>query len=126
MARSSIELGIVLTLLALASGGCSQSDESNSGSGNPSGSGSTSSTGGTSSGGASSSGTGGGVASGIAQKYPGDIGIGDDPDVIFADDFESYTDASKLWDRWDNTFQAAQTRIATETGNVFAGKQAVS
>jgi hypothetical protein len=125
MARSSIDLGIVLTLLALASAGCSQSDESNSGSGNPSGSGGTSSTGGTSSGGTSSSGTGGGVTGGIAQKYPGDIGIGDDPDVIFADDFESYTDASKLWDRWDNTFQAAQTRIATEAGNVFAGKQAV-
>jgi hypothetical protein len=30
-----------------------------------------------------------------------------------------------LWDRWDNTFQAAQTRIATESGNVFAGNQAL-
>src|SRR5262249_28600153 len=45
-----------------------------------------------------SSGTGGsGGASGIAQKYPGDQGIGDDPDVIFADDFESYANASDLW-----------------------------
>src|SRR5262245_6715554 len=62
------------------------------------------SSGGTSSGGSSGSGTGGGTGAtgGIAAKYPGDVGIGNDPDVIFADDFESYVDQTNLWDRWDN------------------------
>src|SRR6185503_15417552 len=52
-------------------------------------------------------------------------GIANDPDVIFADDFESYADGSELLQKWDNYFQQADTRIATETANVFAGSQAL-
>jgi MYXO-CTERM domain-containing protein len=62
---------------------------------------------------------------GIAAEHPNDEGIGDDPAVYFFDDFESYADQTGLWDRWDNTFQQDQTRIATETENVWAGAQSV-
>jgi hypothetical protein len=34
---------------------------------------------------------------GIAAMYPGDVGIGDDPDVLFADDFEAGD--MKKWDQ---------------------------
>ncbi len=61
----------------------------------------------------------------ISNDYPGDMGIENHPDVIFADDFESYEDAADLWDRWDNTYQEAQTRIATGEGHVFAGQKAL-
>jgi len=129
---TGLAIGLVAIVMAGTNVGCGSDDES---SGAHSGGQSTggSSTGGTSSGGASSGGSStGGAASGgassgggIAAKYPGDQGIENDPDVIFADDFESYTDASKLWDRWDNTFQQSLTRIATEAGNFYGGKQAV-
>jgi MYXO-CTERM domain-containing protein len=62
---------------------------------------------------------------GIAANYPDDGGIGDDAAVIFFEDFESYSDSSEFWDRWDNFFQQDQTRVATEAGNVWAGSQAV-
>jgi hypothetical protein len=78
------------------------------------------------SGGASTGGTSGASGSpGIAAKYPGDVGIEADPDVIFADDFESYATASELTQRWDNYHQKTQTRIAIEPDNVYAGKQAL-
>ncbi len=35
------------------------------------------------------------------------------------------TQAEPLWNRWDNAFQQAQTRIATEPGSFYSGKQAV-
>jgi len=38
---------------------------------------------------------------GIARKYPGDARIADDPAVLFADDFESYTKPADLGKRWD-------------------------
>lgn len=124
-------------IVALLTLGCG-SDDSSAGTGGSSGSGGSSS-GGTASGGASAGGaTSGGASSGgagsggtagttggIAAKYPGDQGIENDPDVIFADDFESYAKPADLWNRWDNTFQQAQTRIATEVGLFYAGKQAV-
>jgi len=126
-----VRLGICATVTILgalalgANTGCGGGEASGSG-----GSSGSTSTGGTSSGGASSGGVGGsggsgGAPVGIAQKYPGDKGIEGDPDVIFADDFESYGQPSDLWSRWDNTFQEAQTRIATEAENVYSGKQAV-
>jgi hypothetical protein len=62
---------------------------------------------------------------GIAARYPGDVGIESDPDVIFADGFESYTQASDLSQKWDNFFQASQTRIVTDAANVRAGKKAL-
>jgi hypothetical protein len=75
---------------------------------------------------AGTGGDGGAVAGGgIAARYPGDVGIEGDAEVIFADDFESYGDASELWDRWDNTYQEAQTRLASEAEWVFAGAQSL-
>jgi hypothetical protein len=53
------------------------------------------------------------------------MGIEADPDVLFADDFESYGSPSDLWDRWDNIFQLSQTRIATEPENVLGGSRAL-
>src|SRR5690606_1420143 len=62
---------------------------------------------------------------GIAARYPGDRGIEADPQVIFADDFESYGDPSELWDRWDAVYQSDRIRFATEPENVYAGAQAL-
>jgi hypothetical protein len=131
MAKLELWLGALVVGTLAASAGCG-GDEAASTSTAPSGSGGTSATtsssggtSGTSSGGTSSSGGSGGASGGIAAKYPGDVGIESDPDVIFADDFESYADQTELWNRWDNTFQQDQTRIATEPGNFYAGQQAV-
>lgn len=52
--------------------------------------------------------------SGIASRYPVDLGIGSDPQVIFADDFESYSNASNLTSKWSDAFHAVNRRIATE------------
>lgn len=38
---------------------------------------------------------------GIAARHPGDVGIDGDSEVIFADDFEGYADASGLDARWN-------------------------
>jgi hypothetical protein len=62
---------------------------------------------------------------GLASRYPGDVGIGSDASVVLADDFESYTGASGLTSRWTRVFQTAHTRIATEPGNYYAGSKAV-
>jgi hypothetical protein len=61
---------------------------------------------------------------GIASRYPGDVGIAGDSAVIFADDFESYTSASGLPANWNGGVYH-DVRIATAAGKVFAGRQAV-
>ena len=53
------------------------------------------------------------------------MGIGSDSAVIFADDFESYHDTADLARRWNETYHAANVRIATEPGNVFHGARAL-
>lgn len=63
--------------------------------------------------------------SGIASKYVNDVNIKSDSRVIFADDFESYGSTTQLWNNWSNVYQQTYTRLATESGNVFAGKQSV-
>jgi hypothetical protein len=62
---------------------------------------------------------------GIAAKYPGDVGIAGDSAVIFADDFESYTRAADVGKHWDNMYQNQYVTIATSAANVYAGKQAL-
>jgi hypothetical protein len=62
---------------------------------------------------------------GIAVKHPGDVGIASDPEVIFSDDFESYTQASQLSQRWDAVYQTQYVTITTNSANVYAGKQAL-
>jgi len=61
---------------------------------------------------------------GIAAAYNGDAGIGNDPQVIFADDFESYGSPDELWSGWDNVYQLENIAIvAGEEG--FDGSQSV-
>jgi hypothetical protein len=60
-------------------------------------------------------------ADGIASRYPNDVGIENDPDVLLYDSFESYTSPSQLTQNWDNVGGTAHMRIATEVGNFFAG-----
>jgi hypothetical protein len=63
------------------------------------------------------------TAEGIAAKYPGDKGIAADPSVIFADDFESYADATGLAANWND---GVYRNVRIVTDNVFAGKQALA
>jgi hypothetical protein len=63
--------------------------------------------------------------SGIASRYPGDVGIGSDSAVVFADDFESYGSAADLTTKWNEAYHAPNIRIAKEPGNVFHGAQAL-
>jgi Polysaccharide lyase 14 len=96
------------------------------------GTGGTSSTGGAS-GSAGASGTGGVTGTsplpegniGIASHYPGDVGIASDPDVLFADDFESYKQASDLQTKWTYYYQTQDVALTTTAADVYAGKQAV-
>jgi chitodextrinase len=62
---------------------------------------------------------------GISSLYPRDANITSHPDVIFADDFESYTSASQITTKWTQAYHSANTRIATEPGNVFSGNKAL-
>lgn len=62
---------------------------------------------------------------GIAARHPGDVGIETDPDVIFADNFETYNQTSDLTTKWDNYFQTAQTKIVTDAANVRLGQKAL-
>ena len=62
---------------------------------------------------------------GIASHYAGDRGINYDPDVLFADDFESYTSPTQLRSNWNGVYQLADLRIATEAGHHYAGAKAV-
>jgi hypothetical protein len=62
---------------------------------------------------------------GIAAKHPADVGIANDPGVVFSDDFESYTQASQLNNRWDAVYQNQYVGITTTAANVHGGKQAL-
>lgn len=62
---------------------------------------------------------------GIASRHPGDVGIGSDPDVILADDFEGYTNGAELSNRWDNVFQKQYVEITTDAANVYRGSKAL-
>ena len=53
------------------------------------------------------------------------MGIGSDPAVIFFDDFEGYSSTSSLTLRWNEAYQAAYLRIATEGGNFYSGSKAI-
>src|SRR5688572_24626662 len=64
-----------------------------------------------------------GSGSGIAADYPGDVGIGEDPRVLFADDFESYGSADELDQRWQAVFN--RVAITSDPANVFGGDQAL-
>src|SRR5215467_3954629 len=59
---------------------------------------------------------------GLAAKYPNDVGMASDPAVIFADDFESYTEPVELKKNWTTH---GDVRLTRQPGNVYAGKQAL-
>jgi len=63
--------------------------------------------------------------SGIASKYPGDANIKSDPNVIFADDFESYSSSSQLWGNWDNIYQQQNVTITINPADVFSGQRSL-
>ena len=61
---------------------------------------------------------------GIAARYPGDLGIGDDSDVVFFDDFESYGSGDDLDTNWNaGVFWNAD--IETDSAHVLAGDQSL-
>lgn len=62
---------------------------------------------------------------GIAAKYPGDFGIEKDPAVVFADNFEDYSKAADLRQRWDMVHQDFCIRIAEEAANVESGRKSL-
>ena len=62
---------------------------------------------------------------GIAAKYPGDVGIDQDPEVLFSDSFESYSAASDLRKKWDAARHESSTRISCEGENVHSGEKAL-
>jgi hypothetical protein len=64
-------------------------------------------------------------ADGIASRYPNDVGIANDPDVILFDGFESYTSPNQLFTKWDEAGRQANLRIATEPGNYVGGHKSL-
>lgn len=67
---------------------------------------------------------------GIAAKYPGDLGIEEDPAVVFADGFEEIEDATmatgvqeQKGKKWDSAFGTVV--ITQEPENVHSGSKAV-
>ena len=62
---------------------------------------------------------------GIASRHPGDVGIAGDADVIFADDFESYTRGADLNQRWDAVYQNQYVAITTDAANVYRGAKSL-
>jgi hypothetical protein len=64
-------------------------------------------------------------ADGIASRYPNDVGIENDPEVILADGFESYTSPSQLSGKWDEAGTQSSLRIATEPGNYVGGHKSL-
>jgi hypothetical protein len=62
---------------------------------------------------------------GIAARYPNDTNIASDPNVIFFDDFESYTSSSQLSNNYSNIYQLQYVNLTTTPANVFSGHQAL-
>jgi hypothetical protein len=62
---------------------------------------------------------------GIAAKYPGDAGIGKDPAVVFAHDFEDMSRPDDLRRCWDSVFHDSTLGIASEARGVHSGRKAL-
>jgi hypothetical protein len=62
---------------------------------------------------------------GLAAQHPGDVGLAGDPQVLFADDFESYAQPSELGTRWEEVYHLEELRIATEPAFVHGGGKAL-
>ncbi len=64
-------------------------------------------------------------SNGIAKQYNNDTGLSSDPNVIFSDDFESYTSGSDLSTRYDSFYQQQNFDIASGSVNVFSGEKSL-
>jgi len=64
---------------------------------------------------------------GIAKNYPNDAGIESDPQVVYADNFESYNSISGLTSngRWNEAYHIQNIRLATEPENYYHGTKAI-
>jgi hypothetical protein len=62
---------------------------------------------------------------GLAARYPGDVGLERDAAVLFHADFEDCQSVSDLHRRWSNVVHEGNVRIATEPANVHSGRRAV-
>lgn len=129
---SCCALAIVLTTAGCGSGGHGAAANTG-GVGGAAANGGARSTGGSPTGNGGTS-SGGGVTAtsplpegdnGIAARHPGDVGIAEDPDVLFADDFESYAQSSDLQTKWTYYYQVQDVALTTTAADVHAGKQAV-
>lgn len=120
-------VGALSVLLLVAACGGDDAVETAAGSGGRGGMGATASSTGSGAGSVTSGGGGGGdtVGDGIAARYPGDVDIVNDPDVVFADDFESYGGANDLGQRWDAVYQQNQLVLTTNVDDVWAGSQSL-
>ena len=63
------------------------------------------------------------TVAGLATKYPNDAGLAKDPDVIFADDFETWSgDGTQIPPRtWTGMHRGSSTRTAAIPGRVGMG-----
>ena len=62
---------------------------------------------------------GGGTAvAGLAAKYPNDVGLAKDPDVIFAEDFESWDGNTPPPGKWHNVSTGGTRRVSIVPGVV--------
>ena len=62
---------------------------------------------------------------GIAARYPGDAGIGQDPAVVFADDFEDASSPADLRKKWSAVFGDQSMRLSEDAANIHGGKKAL-
>ncbi len=62
---------------------------------------------------------------GIAAKYPGDVGIEKDPAVVLYDGFEDCSQTADVHKKWNFVLHDENIRIAEEPANVHHGKKAV-
>ncbi|MGH7286334.1 MAG: hypothetical protein ACRELY_32855 [Polyangiaceae bacterium] len=117
--RKTVGLVSFAILLAV---GCSSSDDS-SNAGNGTGDGGSSSDGGstTQGDGSTSGGEGGTTSTGIASKYPGDVGIENDPAFVWGENFEEAS-VSDLDARYDSTNNPSGITFDTDLPAKSQGK----
>lgn len=63
-------------------------------------------------------------ATGLSRQYPGDVGIADDPRVVFAENFEVDSVAT-LGQRWETVRDAEIMQLADEVPSTSSGKQSL-
>jgi len=62
---------------------------------------------------------------GLAAKYPGDVGIENDPAVVLHADFEDCRTTADLHSTWDNIVHVGNMRIVEGAPNVHSGRKAL-